>query len=157
MTAIDYARFDTRRLGELLEHWKRTEKDFALRLEGRLKKHRLTSRTNGAPVPDPVAKRLGFLLDDTRARRRALERELAMRPYDASRPHSDTLSNMESAKTSSLPRQSDMHLEAGRSTRPGHSEWLIDEAIRDSFPASDPASTSQPGSIVSERYAESVE
>ena len=34
-----------------------------------------------------------------------------------------------------------------------HDEWLMDEAIRDSFPASDPASSSQPGSIVSERYA----
>jgi hypothetical protein len=34
-----------------------------------------------------------------------------------------------------------------------HEEWLLDEAIRDSFPASDPASSSQPGSIVCERYA----
>lgn len=36
-----------------------------------------------------------------------------------------------------------------------HEEWLIDEAMRDSFPASDPASPIQPGSIVSERYARS--
>jgi P pilus assembly chaperone PapD len=35
-----------------------------------------------------------------------------------------------------------------------HEEWLIDEAIRDSFPASDPTSTSQPGSIAQVRYAE---
>ena len=37
-----------------------------------------------------------------------------------------------------------------------HQEWLIDEAIRDSFPASDPPSTSQPGSIAQARYTESV-
>ena len=37
-----------------------------------------------------------------------------------------------------------------------HAEWLMDEAIRDSFPASDPASSSQPGSIVYERYALTV-
>jgi hypothetical protein len=34
-----------------------------------------------------------------------------------------------------------------------HDEWLVDEANRDSFPASDPASSTQPGSIVGERYA----
>ena len=34
-----------------------------------------------------------------------------------------------------------------------HDEWLVDEAIRDSFPASDPASSTQPGSIVNQRYA----
>jgi len=34
-----------------------------------------------------------------------------------------------------------------------HEEWLIDEASRDSFPASDPASSTQPGSIVNERYS----
>ena len=34
-----------------------------------------------------------------------------------------------------------------------HEEWLMDEASRDSFPASDPASSTQPGSIVNERYA----
>jgi len=37
----------------------------------------------------------------------------------------------------------------------GHEEWLMDEAILGSFPASDPASSSQPGSIVNERYADS--
>jgi hypothetical protein len=36
-----------------------------------------------------------------------------------------------------------------------HEEWLMDEAIRGSFPASDPASSSQPGSIVNQRYARS--
>jgi hypothetical protein len=34
-----------------------------------------------------------------------------------------------------------------------HDEWLIDEAVRESFPASDPSSPSQPGSILSVRYA----
>jgi hypothetical protein len=34
-----------------------------------------------------------------------------------------------------------------------HEEWLIDEAIRQSFPASDPAAFTQPGSLVGERYA----
>ena len=38
---------------------------------------------------------------------------------------------------------------------PRHEEWLLDEAIRGSFPASDPASSSQPGSIAYARYARS--
>ena len=38
-----------------------------------------------------------------------------------------------------------------------HEEWLLDEASRDSFPASDPASSTQPGSIVNERYANAGE
>ncbi len=42
-------------------------------------------------------------------------------------------------------------MESGNSTR--HEEWLMDEAIRGSFPASDPASSSEPGSIVNQRYA----
>ncbi len=42
----------------------------------------------------------------------------------------------------------------GNSTR--HEEWLLDEAIRGSFPASDPASSSEPGSIVNRRYAEAA-
>ena len=41
----------------------------------------------------------------------------------------------------------------GNSAMTRHDEWLVDEANRDSFPASDPASSSQPGSIVGERYA----
>lgn len=44
--------------------------------------------------------------------------------------------------------------EGGNSTR--HEEWLMDEAIRGSFPASDPASSSEPGSIVNQRYAEAA-
>ena len=37
-----------------------------------------------------------------------------------------------------------------------HEEWLMDEAIRGSFPASDPASSSVPGSIANQRYAEAA-
>ena len=37
--------------------------------------------------------------------------------------------------------------------RPSHAEWLMDVGISDSFPASDPASSSQPGSLAYERYA----
>jgi len=44
--------------------------------------------------------------------------------------------------------------EGGNSTR--HEEWLMDEALRGSFPASDPASSSEPGSIVNQRYAEAA-
>ncbi len=54
----------------------------------------------------------------------------------------------------SVAQQNDIRTEARLSTRARHEEWLIDEAIRDSFPASDPASTSQPGSIAHARYAE---
>jgi hypothetical protein len=53
-----------------------------------------------------------------------------------------------------VPQRDDPRLEPQRSARSRHDEWLIDEAIRDSFPASDPASTSQPGSLVSDRYAD---
>ncbi|HZR03951.1 MAG TPA: hypothetical protein VFA81_12350 [Burkholderiales bacterium] len=34
-----------------------------------------------------------------------------------------------------------------------HEEWLLDDAIDDTFPASDPVSLGQPGSIVNLRYA----
>lgn len=34
-----------------------------------------------------------------------------------------------------------------------HEEWLLDDAIDDTFPASDPIALGQPGSIVNERYA----
>jgi hypothetical protein len=34
-----------------------------------------------------------------------------------------------------------------------HDEWLLDDAIDDTFPASDPVSVGQPGSIVNVRYA----
>jgi hypothetical protein len=34
-----------------------------------------------------------------------------------------------------------------------HEEWLLDDAIDDTFPASDPVAIGQPGSIVNMRYA----
>jgi len=34
-------------------------------------------------------------------------------------------------------------------------EYLLDEAVEETFPASDPPSETQPGSIVAERYAAS--
>ena len=47
-----------------------------------------------------------------------------------------------------------LHHEAVASRRAhGHEERMIDESVEQSFPASDPSSTSQPGSIVSRRYA----
>ena len=47
----------------------------------------------------------------------------------------------------------DRRADAGREAE-RYVEWLVDESIRMSFPASDPASTSQPGSAVYERYVE---
>ncbi len=38
---------------------------------------------------------------------------------------------------------------------PGHDEWLIDESIEESFPASDPASPARPDSILAARYRSS--
>jgi hypothetical protein len=35
----------------------------------------------------------------------------------------------------------------------GHEEWLLDDAIDDTFPASDPVALGQPGSSVNLRYA----
>jgi hypothetical protein len=35
---------------------------------------------------------------------------------------------------------------------PGHDEWILDEAIEESFPASDPSSPSRPGSALSKRH-----
>jgi hypothetical protein len=37
-------------------------------------------------------------------------------------------------------------------SRAGHDEWLIDAATEQTFPASDPSSAVQPGSIVGVRY-----
>ena len=42
---------------------------------------------------------------------------------------------------------------AHRLATPRHDEWLIDEAIADTFPASDPSALDMPGSSVGMRYA----
>ena len=36
--------------------------------------------------------------------------------------------------------------------QPGHDEWLLDESIEESFPASDPVTPSRPGSTLGKRY-----
>jgi hypothetical protein len=36
---------------------------------------------------------------------------------------------------------------------PGHDEWLLDEALAETFPASDPPAVVQPGSTVAVHYA----
>lgn len=35
---------------------------------------------------------------------------------------------------------------------PGHDEWILDEAIEETFPASDPVSPNRPGSLPVRRY-----
>lgn len=35
---------------------------------------------------------------------------------------------------------------------PGHDEWILDEAIEETFPASDPVSASRPGSSPATHY-----
>jgi hypothetical protein len=36
--------------------------------------------------------------------------------------------------------------------QPGHDEWLLDESVEESFPASDPVSPARPGSTLARRY-----
>jgi hypothetical protein len=36
--------------------------------------------------------------------------------------------------------------------QPNHDEWLLDESVEESFPASDPATPARPGSTLSKRY-----
>jgi hypothetical protein len=36
--------------------------------------------------------------------------------------------------------------------QPNHDEWLLDESVEESFPASDPAAPARPGSSLSKRY-----
>ncbi len=35
---------------------------------------------------------------------------------------------------------------------PNHDEWLLDESVEESFPASDPATPARPGSTLAKRY-----
>ena len=47
----------------------------------------------------------------------------------------------------------DVDVPAARLGTPGHDEWMIDEAIQESFPASDSPTPVRPGSITAERYS----
>lgn len=78
MMPIDYTRFDERQLEELFERSTRLEDDFQRRLAARLDFPDLPE-AHRASNPDPVAKRLWFLLAKVRNERRAVGRELAMR------------------------------------------------------------------------------
>jgi hypothetical protein len=79
--AIDYMRFDERQLDRLLAQSKRSEQDLERRLSARLE---LAARSTGSN-PDPIPKRLRFLLAKVRKQRCAIEGELAARRrYDAS-------------------------------------------------------------------------
>jgi hypothetical protein len=90
MKAIDYRRFSTRQLDALGARSRQTEQDFERRLDARLNRADLPG-TQQPTNPDPVAMRLRFLLAKVRDARRAVERELAMRPRcgDQALPDSD--------------------------------------------------------------------
>ena len=45
------------------------------------------------------------------------------------------------------------HTSGSPASPDGREEWLLDDAIDDTFPASDPVSHNQPGSILNARYA----
>jgi hypothetical protein len=36
--------------------------------------------------------------------------------------------------------------------QPNHDEWLLDESVEESFPASDPVAPARPGSTLARRY-----
>jgi hypothetical protein len=36
--------------------------------------------------------------------------------------------------------------------QPNHDEWLLDESVEESFPASDPVAPARPGSTLAKRY-----
>jgi hypothetical protein len=43
--------------------------------------------------------------------------------------------------------------DAAKPGQPGHDEWLLDEAIEETFPASDAPAATQPGSTVADHYS----
>jgi len=49
----------------------------------------------------------------------------------------------------------DLDVPDARPGAAGHDEWLIDESVEETFPASDPTTPTQPGSLASERYSQS--
>ena len=78
MMAVHYSHWGMRQLEHLAAQSRHSEEDFKRRLEARhLRDDRPDSHQ--AALPDPVAKRLGFLLAKARDERRAVERELAVR------------------------------------------------------------------------------
>jgi hypothetical protein len=78
MMAIDYGRFGRRQLEELGAQLRWSEQDFERRLDARLNRVDLPN-SHQMSNPDPVAKKLGFLLAKVRDERRAVEREFAVR------------------------------------------------------------------------------
>jgi hypothetical protein len=89
MKAIDYRRFSTRQLEALAAQSRRTEQDFERRLDASLNRADLPGSQQKSN-PDPVAMRLGFLLAKVRDERRAIERELALRPRCGDQPSPDS-------------------------------------------------------------------
>ena len=74
--AIDkYTHLSRPKLGELIRHLARSEQDMEERLAAREKQVRESAEVN----PDPVRKRLFFLLLKHREQRRAAKKELAIR------------------------------------------------------------------------------
>jgi hypothetical protein len=83
MVIDKYTHLDRPKLRELIRRLARSERDMEERLAAREKQVREAAEDN----PDPVRKRLFFLLLKQRKQRRAAEKELAMRASaDSSRP-----------------------------------------------------------------------
>jgi hypothetical protein len=79
MTVINYGRFITEELRDLLKDSERTEQDFQERLGNRTRK---AGDAGESPEPDPLAMRLAFLVAKARQQRRAIEGELASRQVE---------------------------------------------------------------------------
>jgi hypothetical protein len=83
MVIDKYTHLNRPKLQELITRLARSEQDMEERLAAREKQARETAADN----PDPVRKRLFFLLLKQRKQRRATEKELAMRAIvDSSQP-----------------------------------------------------------------------
>ncbi len=50
------------------------------------------------------------------------------------------------------PTRSGKYIDRRQPGAAGHDEWLIDESIEETFPASDPTSPSQPDSSLASKY-----
>jgi hypothetical protein len=53
------------------------------------------------------------------------------------------------AKRNETKREPAAPVEPGQ---PNHDEWLLDESVEETFPASDPATLTRPGSTLARRY-----